>query len=249
MKNKIYILLITLLIIATVLISCGNSSQKAEKYETATRYMRQGKYEEAIALFDELGGYSDASACATYCEAITYCEIGDYQSAYEELSTIPNYEKTNQLLKNIYYETRLFEGLNEFRKMLKNPNSISITDYHISFPENYATNPESFASPEKPAFTLKVSGQNGFGGYATTYVTLSEEDSGKYGVLDYATTLDSNEAEDLVDLLHIVGILTRYQETDMSDYINEERVSNIIRNNKYTNIKKISGLQYSDFAK
>jgi hypothetical protein len=211
--------------------------------------MRQGKYEEAIDAFNELGSYSNAKEYAKCCEAITYCEQGDYELAYEELSDIKYFSEAKEILKNIYYETRLFEGLTDARGMLKNPNSMCIAEYFVSFPDDYANSEKSFATPEKPAFTLRLSAQNGFGGFAPLYVLLSENDDGEYEVTYYAKTLDSDDAESFLDLLNITAILGRYDETDMTnDYIDTKRVDDIVASGNFTRIKRIPELEYSDFA-
>lgn len=220
--------------------------QQQDKYETAVRYMRQSKYEEAILLFNELNDYKDSASCATYCEAITYCEIGDYRSAYDELLKIPSYEKTKDLMRNIYYETRLFEGLSDLRTMLKNPGSLSVTDYHISFMENY--NEKSSYTPEKPAMTLTISAQNGFGGYNLAYALLSESGSGKYKSEYLVTTLNMEDADNFSEMVEIGIVVSRYGEQDMINYINEERVNQIIMGGKYTTITRLPDLHYSDFA-
>ena len=177
MKKILSTILAIMLLLSLCACSAGqnspgiNSQQAEQDYQTAMRYMKQGKYEEAIAAFNALDDYLDSADRAKYCEAQSYCYIGDYQSAYDILIQIPDLDGVDTLLREIFFETRLFEGLSDFRKVLKNPDSLSVTSVIFT----YTTNPNAAWAKENPPCIITTSAQNGFGGYGVSYSLLTEE--------------------------------------------------------------------------
>jgi len=252
MKKILLLFMVAVMILS--LCSCESKEEKQAKYDTATRYMRQCKYDEAIALFNEIDGFEDSSEAAVYCEALSYCEFGDYESTYETLTKIPEYSQTPKLLCQIYYETRLFEGLNDLVSGYKNPDSLKVNEiygYYYKIPKS-----SSEASISKPIFVLAVSGQNAYGGYAINYVVLGEDsDTALFEQMGYCTSLDIDDIDDSDELL--VAYMIKLMADNVNDgsmeklgedYINLERVKSIISSGKYGRIKRINGLTYDMFG-
>ena len=85
------------------------------KYNSAVALMNDGKYEEAIAMFEKMDGYKDSrSQCveATYQEAVALMEAGKYDEAITAFETMDSYkdsakklEECQTALKEIDYNT------------------------------------------------------------------------------------------------------------------------------------------------
>lgn len=223
-----------------------NVKEQQQNYDTATRYMRQGKYEEAIATFNALGDYKDSTDRAKYCEAQSYCYVGDYQSAYNILIQISNMQEADALLREIFFETRLFEGLSDLRKYFKNPNSISVTSVRFA----YSTNTSDSWQKNNPACIITVSAQNGFGGYSTSYVLLTQDKgSDRYTYYGSCNSLDYSDIDDFDDFYEAFiaeMIKIQLEKTEISNPVNIDRVNEIISLQKYSNIARISSQKYTD---
>ena len=115
-----------------------SNNNKAAAYNQALNYYRQGKYEQALAAFDELGNYKDASDYKaktqnaikeeeerkaeeerlkdTYNEGVDYYNNGQYDEAIATLSPLGDYgdskgiiEKSENALKVLEEVKRLVE--------------------------------------------------------------------------------------------------------------------------------------------
>lgn len=250
-NKKVLIALCAILVCVIVVIVSvvGGSNKKAKTYENAERYLRQGDYELAITTFQELGNYKDSADCASYCEALSFCELGDYESAYDVLSAIPNYENTKQLLFEIYFETRLFEGLNDFKVYLKNPESLSVksVEFHY-YPDAHETG--EGATIEEPACVINESAQNGFGGFSSAYALLTyQKDQGQYEFVGSCDSLDEDEYDlsdddELWDWLTCSMINTHLENPEIENAVNIDRIENIIASGRYSSIKRIPELTF-----
>ncbi len=120
MRKHLSIILLSLkrvLHILTVLSCCiafcanaeSNTSTKLqEKYSDAELLMVDGKYEEAAALFDAIGSYSDASKMAMYCKALAAAEnYGMYEVAIDTFGNLGDFKDCKQLQS--YYTGRKYE--------------------------------------------------------------------------------------------------------------------------------------------
>ena len=247
MKRILCLTIATLLIFTLCACSAGsNSQQQQQDYDTAVRYMKQGKYEDAISAFNALGDYSDAKDRAKYCEAQSYCYAGDYQSAYNLLVEIPDLEEANVLLREIFFETRLFEGLTDLRKYLKNPNSLSLTSVQFT----YSTVSTHAWTRENPVCIVTTSAQNGLGGYSTSYVLFTEEKgSDVYMCYGYCKSLNYDNydsSSDTSELLTVGVINSQLENTPVNNPVNLERVNTIIELQKYSSITRIPEQTHSD---
>ena len=91
------LLVIAAMLIVTMVIIPGNN------YRNAIALQQGGKYEEAIAAFEALNGYSDSAAQITetkYLKAKDMITKGDYAGAVTILTGIRDYKDANSLLKN-----------------------------------------------------------------------------------------------------------------------------------------------------
>lgn len=209
-------------------------------YSAAERLQKGRKYEEAAETFRTLGKYSDAASRAEYCDAMEFLNNGDYENAYEILTGIPDYAETNKVMLQIYYETRLFEGLTIYRQALKNPDSMSLNRFEVY----YDSDDDAEHSEDNPYYIAYVTGQNGLGGYAGGYVLLSE-DEGKMEVWGTCKSTDADDLDDLSDKLTAILIeAIREEDIDISEALDKDRVETLISNKTFTKVKSISGQEF-----
>ena len=216
--------------------------EKQNAYDSAVKKYSRGEYEDAQTEFENLGDFSDASVFVSLCEAQILCNSGKYRNAYDEISDINNFKEATELKRQIYYETRFFEGVVDMRQYFKNPDSLAVNDVEVLYvPDAKNDNPIA-----QPAFIMKISGQNGFGGYTASY-GISTEYEGKYTFLGSCDTLDeddykSSEADEKL----IAQLINAYKEkgVELTDAINYERITSIIESGNYTNISRIDELKY-----
>ncbi len=212
------------------------------KYDDAIRYLKQDKIDEAIAVFKELGAFKDSKDYLTYSIALSYCQVGDYESGYEELQKIPDFIETKSLLRQIYYETMLFEGLKELRTSMKNPDSLGVNE--VTFTYDDSGNSEAL-----PACIVTVSGQNGLGGYSTSLALFTYDEEDKvYSYLGSCSSLEIESSDDLYDRLIKVLIKGYLEDEKVENPIDIERVNAVVASKKYTNIKRISELKFEMFS-
>ena len=244
MKKITALILTTLILLSTT--SCGSANKELD-YETADRYATQGKYEEAIAAFRALGNYKDSASRAVYCEAMSCCEAGDYSSAYNKLTTIQDYSQTSTLLKEIFFETRLFEALNSYKTNLKKPDSLTVSEVMFT----YDAEGTKASSKERPACIIRSSAQNGFGGYSSSYtICFDYEEENKYTCYGSCSSLDYDDydIDEISEGLVAASINGHIKNIEITDAINMDRVNRIIKKNSYSGIKRIPGLKANDIS-
>ena len=101
MKRKLSAIAIALAI-ALTFTGCGEQ----KKYEEAVSLMKEGKYEEAIAGFEEIIDYEDASDLINQCKyskAVSLMEDGKYEEAIAGFEEITDYEDSADLIKQCKY--------------------------------------------------------------------------------------------------------------------------------------------------
>lgn len=217
---------------------------KEDLYILAERNLKMGNYEEALSQFTELGDYSDSAERASYVEALQYCDIGNYEAAYDVLIQITQTEEVKILLKQIYNETRFFEGLSEYRSWLKNPDSITVNTVSV-----YITDKEK----SKPIFVVTAGGENGFGGYSSGYVLIAADDtnSNQYTCVGTCDSLDPNNytsSDDLYEGL-IATMITAIQEQATLDEngVDMNRIEKIVSEGNFSRITVVKDLTLNMF--
>lgn len=260
------VLLVALLIVLVVVInaivaSVGKANEdkgvieKSDKVDLAKRYsdavqlQNMGLYSEAKEKFEELKNYEDSNERHAYCMAQELCWRGKYTEAYNELNKCLELAEARKLLTQIYYETRFFEALADCRATLKNPDSLQVNSITVMYSQT-----GYFAyTLETPAFKTKVSGQNGFGGYNSSYAVLwqAKEDS-LYRCKGTCHSLDEN-SYDTSNLDELLEYTTCYIINQMNsqcvvleNLIDFNRILNIISLKNYMTIKRIDALKFED---
>ena len=104
-KAKKWIAAALLIALALCLTACQESNES--KYNRAGKLMTEGKYDEAVKLFDEISTYEDSSKMAMYGKAIAAAESGDYKSAFSSFKALGEYKDCPMMIT--YYTARQYE--------------------------------------------------------------------------------------------------------------------------------------------
>ena len=84
----------TLVVVLTVALAfCLTACQESDesKYNRANKLLTEGKYDEAVKLFEEISTYDDSSKMAMYGKAIAAAEGGDFKSALSSFRALGDY--------------------------------------------------------------------------------------------------------------------------------------------------------------
>lgn len=243
------IVVVTILLIVIInIISVSGKKHKEKQYSGiyAEAYQLQsvGEYLDAKKLYDSIPGYKDADMQAILCNAEQYCSLGNYLNAYEILKQIPDYDETKTLLTQIYYETRVLEGLNEYRGQMKNPNSLQIN----SVKAYYSQDASIAVKRESPYLIVHTSGQNGLGGYSLSFVLLIESETG--GVYESFCCSDIDEPDDSYEYL-VAEIIKKVENEFIempTNVIDFKRLTKLIDENNYLAVDRIPELRFDDIV-
>jgi len=140
---------------------------------------------EMLEKFPDLPSYNDMQALvytALEEDVQAFMNEGDYVAAQEFLNGhayLTNYDK---LCRQVKYETFLIQCAFDLRPRMKNPRSLMITGVEIYESES-----------EYPTIIFDVSGQNGFGGYTTSYVVFDNDDLTYLGMCSSIYEPDDDE--------------------------------------------------------
>lgn len=248
LPNKKKIPAIPIILFVTVIICAVLTvifKTKRDNYNNALRIFQREEYGQAEELFKKANGYSDANKYLQYCDAMLACNDGDYGTACDIFMSLDGFSDSQKALRQIYYETRLFEGLTDMRTQLKNADSTMVNDVKVY---------KSYGSEEAPIFIITISGLNGFGGYSDGYAAF-QEDNGKYtsiGIVPsrvmnsyYTGTGGPNSLLDLDDYVGAAMIKLLIDDGDeIEDTVDKNRVTNIMKNKDYSNIKGLDELTF-----
>ena len=102
---KRFIAIITILFLALCMTACQESDES--KYSRASKLLNEGKYDEAVKLFDEISAYDDASKMAMYGRAVAAAENKDYISALQSFKALGDYKDCPMMIT--YYTARQYE--------------------------------------------------------------------------------------------------------------------------------------------
>ncbi len=94
---------IILMMLCTLLLS-GCTSAVQRNYEAGETLLAEGKYEEAVLKFQELGSFGEASLLLMYSRAAAAAENGDFETAEEAFSVLGEFRDAPEMMR--YYESR-----------------------------------------------------------------------------------------------------------------------------------------------
>ncbi len=217
---------------------------KEDLYKLAERSLKMGNYEEALSQFTALGDFGDSAERVSYVEALQYCDIGNYEAAYDVLVGVAQTEEVKLLLKQIYNETRFFEGLTEYRSWLKNPDSITVNTVNVYYTDE---------GKGMPVFIATAGGENGFGGYSSGYLLIKADDtnSNKYicvGACDSLDPDDYTSSDDLYEGLIAVMISAVQEHASLDENgVDINRVEKIVSGGNFSRITIVKELTLNMF--
>lgn len=164
--------------------------------KAVTALTDEGDYEEALELLGEWKDFPDyQKLCAESVEeaVLKMLDDGEYVDAHNLLEKYSDVENYTALHNQVKVETIILTCGFSVRSVYKNPSSMQVNDVEL------------YESPEGnyPYVILKTSGQNGFGGYASSLTTYST-DNLEY--LGSTATMDPDDADDVYELLIIYAI-------------------------------------------
>lgn len=181
-------------------------------------------------------------------QAISLMEIGNYSEADTLLSAVTQTEEVTTLREELSYESRVFSCIKAIKKVLKNPDSLSI--YEIEF--HYKSIKDEEASTEdnpvyvdeaEPSCIMHYGAQNGFGGNTTSYALFKMGDNNEYefyGSVDSldADDLDTDDDDWIYDMLVQLEINTIKINNEVGS-VNMDRIQKLLKNNSYSYVKII----------
>lgn len=177
----------------------------------------------------------DAKNKEIYNEATELLEKGKYEEGKELLETISDYKDVSNILEQIKWESKGYACINEWKQVLKNPDSFVLHD--ISFYKEDLDEPDS---SDKTICILMAGGQNGFGGNTSSYVLFSAENT----IDAYCDTLDKEELDEDDDdaFIQLLGctVINNYKENGKEvGTIDMSRMKKVLKNDAYSTIKII----------
>ena len=115
-KYRRVLALLLVFFLVAVLCACGEKSheEKQNDYDLAADYVYQGDYDKAIALFEELKGFSDSAQYAVYAKALKLGFSGDCETAIAQLESLKSYRQSEQYV--IYFEALAQEAQQNFEQ-------------------------------------------------------------------------------------------------------------------------------------
>ena len=179
-------------------------------------------------------------------QAEAYMIQGKYDEADQTLSGIEQTEEVVTLREELSYESRVFSCIKAIKKILKNPDSLSI--YDVTFykttkkDEKASTEENPVYVDTEPSCVMHYGAQNGFGGNTTSYA-LFDWGTDEYEFVGSVNSLDEDDLNDksddyLWDLLSLYAIKGAMGREQIGS-LNLERVQTLLKNNNYSIIKII----------
>ena len=179
-------------------------------------------------------------------QAEAYMIQGKYEEADAMLASIEQTDDVVRLREELSYESRAFSCIKAIKKVLKNPDSLSI--YEITFyPDTVkdteaSTEDNTVYKETEPSCVMHYGAQNGFGGNTTSYAyfTWGGEEYSLLGAVNSLDADDLNSKSDdyWYDYLVLIAIQGAMEKEPVGS-LNLERVQTLLKNNSYSIIKII----------
>lgn len=106
-KKLAVVLVIVAIIIGALALVYQNVVRPAMNYRAAEKLADAGQYEEAIAAFQELGEYKDATERileARYAQASSLAAEGNYSEAIARFNALGDYSDAKERIQGVYYD-------------------------------------------------------------------------------------------------------------------------------------------------
>lgn len=186
---------------------------------------------------------------SSYKQALTLLENGNYEDGQQLLLKNPNYKDTQTILEEIKYESCAYSAVNALKKILKNPDSVSIytVDFYGPDPSvESSSDSTTIVDDDHPFIVLHYAAQNGFGGNTTGYFTSSyDSENSAYQFVGYTDSLDIEDLDKkdddyIIQALTIKVIELKEENCEKIGEIDINRLNKVLKNNAYTAVKIVS---------
>jgi len=179
-------------------------------------------------------------------QAEAYMIQGKYSEADTMLAGIEQTDDVSRLREELSYESRVFSCIKAIKKVLKNPDSLSIYDvtfYPDQIKDKEASTEENTVYIDtEPSCVMHYGAQNGFGGNTTSYALFKwgGEEYELYGAVNSLDLDDLNTNDDdyIYDLL-VQSEINSLIKKDPVGTLDLERIQTLLKNNNYSIIKVI----------
>jgi len=237
-----------------ILSQLGNSEKKNDLLVQITvaeieECIKSGDYsgaEKKISTIPEGSVSPELKAELASKQAEAYMIQGKYEEADAMLDSIEQTEDVIKLREELSYESRAFSCIKAIKKVLKNPDSLSI--YEINFYPDTVKDTEASTDDNpvyvqtEPSCVMHYGAQNGFGGNTTSYAYFTWGGE-EYSLLGAVNSLDeddlnSNSDDYWYDYLVLLSIQSAMKKEPVGS-LNIERVQTLLKNNSYSIIKII----------
>ena len=151
--------------IGTVTLDSLNDIEYAEKLFNILTDNEKEKIDNRIDLVNAREEYEALVANQPEVKFNTALNSGDYVEAQNILNENPDIENFDELQDTIAYETMILACYNNVKPQIKSPENLTISEVR------FAPSTGSY-----PLITFHCSGENGFGGYSTSYIAFSGKD-------------------------------------------------------------------------
>lgn len=141
----------------------------------------------------------------------------------------------------------MFEVINDYKVYLKNPDSLIIKEVKFTYEDDKGMT----STKERPACIINASAQNGFGGYASSYVLGTfNEDKGQYVFAGSCDSLDYTDydSDEWLTALTAMVVSDHLENPLIEGVVDIDRVTTIITGGKYSSIKQIPELTFDQFS-
>mgnify|MGYP003091813084 CR=1 FL=1 len=186
---------------------------------------------------------------ASYEQALTLLENGNYEEGQKILLKNPNYKDIQTILEEIKYEPCAYSAVNALKKILKNPDSVSVYTVDLYGPDpavEDSSDSTTIIDNDHPFIVLHYAAQNGFGGNTTGYFASSyDSEDEAYQFVGYTDSLnlddlDKDDDDYFIQALTVKIVELKEENCEKIGAIDVDRLNKVLKNNSYTAVKIIS---------
>lgn len=181
-----------------------------------------------------------------YTEAMENVMTGNYNDAIPLLESIRGFSDTDIILDYATWEKYVIEGLFDYRKQMKNPDSLSVYETYLFLSEETAKDTQKLCYTNEndsllyPAIAVKTGGTNTYGAMVSSYILLMyDSKEGHYLCVGNCEALDKNIYKDTSSFLYdasgayIQQLILKYQKENSSvGKVDIDRINQILSNTK-----------------
>lgn len=202
-----------------------------------------------------------------YSNAIELINQGNYDKAIALLTSLDNYNNSNELQEQLKYETYTYSAIRSIKSRLKSPNSfylheILFFDWNLDKETDESEKNEKLSSQENkdntedksdtneiklPVCVVHYSAQNGFGGNSESYAAIEyKPDIGEYTVASECDSINLNnydektkDEEERTEYATCLLINLFLRDSKVIGSIDIDRIRTMVDNGMYSKIEII----------